>query len=77
MNFEYRFSLKILYKEGEDTPETALALKDECGDCYGAQTEERKCCNTCAEVQEAYRQKGWGISSFDQFEQCKKGSILI
>jgi len=54
--------------------ETAVAVKeDECGSCYGAETEKLKCCNTCEEVQQAYRNKGWGVQNFDQFEQCKSG----
>ena len=26
-----------------------------CGSCYGAETEDKKCCSTCAEVHELYR----------------------
>lgn len=41
-----------------------------CGSCYGAETVERKCCNTCDEVKEAYHKKSW---KFDPrgIEQCK------
>ena len=31
--------------------------------CYGAENDEQKCCNTCEEVREAYRKKGWAISN--------------
>lgn len=41
-----------------------------CGSCYGAETEERKCCNTCQEVKEAYRQRTWKFDSAG-VEQCK------
>lgn len=43
-----------------------------CGSCYGAETEERKCCNTCNDVREAYRLKTW---KFDPrgIEQCRDG----
>ena len=43
-----------------------------CGSCYGAETEERKCCNTCNDVREAYRIKTW---KFDPrgIEQCRDG----
>ena len=50
-----------------DTPVTALLEKakiqkaliakngqGECGGCYGAETEERRCCNTCEEVKLKY-----------------------
>ncbi|CAF4123664.1 unnamed protein product, partial [Rotaria sp. Silwood2] len=33
-----------------------------CESCYGAESEEHKCCPTCDDVKVAYRAKGW---SFD------------
>ena len=43
-----------------------------CGSCYGAETAEKKCCNTCDEVRDAYRVKTW---KFDPrgIEQCRDG----
>jgi len=43
-----------------------------CQSCYGAETADRKCCNTCNEVREAYRLKTW---KFDPrgIEQCRDG----
>jgi len=43
-----------------------------CSSCYGAETAERKCCNTCNDVREAYRLKTW---KFDPrgIEQCRDG----
>ena len=43
-----------------------------CGSCYGAETPERKCCNNCNDVREAYRLKTW---KFDPrgIEQCRDG----
>lgn len=35
--------------------------KDYCGDCYGAEDDKKKCCNTCAEVQDQYLKKGWAF----------------
>jgi hypothetical protein len=43
---------------------------DTCGPCYGAETDRRKCCNTCDEVKLAYREKNWQFSPFG-IEQCK------
>jgi len=40
-----------------------------CGSCYGAETEETKCCNTCEEVKEAYKKKGWTPKP-SQIQQC-------
>lgn len=44
-----------------------------CGSCYGAETEDRKCCNTCQEVKEAYNKKTWKFDA-KGVEQCKDGS---
>jgi len=44
--------------------------KSKCGSCYGAETVRTKCCNTCEEVREAYRLKGWAISDPGKIEQC-------
>eukprot|EP00096_Caligus_rogercresseyi_P007870 TRINITY_DN25_c0_g3_i1.p1 TRINITY_DN25_c0_g3~~TRINITY_DN25_c0_g3_i1.p1 ORF type:complete len:386 (+),score=113.04 TRINITY_DN25_c0_g3_i1:87-1244(+) len=40
-----------------------------CGSCYGAETPGNPCCNSCGEVKEAYRRKGWTIVAA-KFEQC-------
>lgn len=31
--------------------------------CYGAETEGLTCCNTCEDVREAYRRKGWAFNN--------------
>uniref|UniRef100_A0AAR2LCR3 Endoplasmic reticulum-Golgi intermediate compartment protein n=1 Tax=Pygocentrus nattereri TaxID=42514 RepID=A0AAR2LCR3_PYGNA len=45
---------------------------DRCESCYGAETEELKCCNTCDDVREAYRRRGWAFKTPDTIEQCKR-----
>ncbi|KAJ4765287.1 Endoplasmic reticulum-Golgi intermediate compartment protein 3 [Rhynchospora pubera] len=47
-----------------------------CGSCYGAEMSDDQCCNTCEEVREAYRQKGWGITNPDLIDQCKREGFL-
>ncbi|ELU18587.1 hypothetical protein CAPTEDRAFT_139951 [Capitella teleta] len=48
-------------------------LKDDrCESCYGAESEAHKCCNTCNEVREAYRQKGWAFVDAQNIEQCMR-----
>ncbi|XP_014479408.1 PREDICTED: endoplasmic reticulum-Golgi intermediate compartment protein 3 isoform X1 [Dinoponera quadriceps] len=42
-----------------------------CGDCYGAATDMLKCCNTCEEVQAAYRLKKWATPDMAQIKQCQ------
>lgn len=41
-----------------------------CGSCYGAEDHPNQCCNTCSEVRDAYRTKGWALHS-EGVEQCK------
>lgn len=41
-----------------------------CESCYGAETPEKRCCNTCEDVREAYRRKGWALSDVDDIKQC-------
>ena len=41
-----------------------------CGSCYGAESEGHECCNTCAEVREAYKRQNWGIPNVKTIEQC-------
>uniref|UniRef100_A0A8C6TAE6 Endoplasmic reticulum-Golgi intermediate compartment protein n=1 Tax=Neogobius melanostomus TaxID=47308 RepID=A0A8C6TAE6_9GOBI len=43
-----------------------------CESCYGAETDDLKCCNTCDDVREAYRRRGWAFKNADTIEQCKR-----
>ncbi|XP_060676485.1 uncharacterized protein LOC107427167 isoform X5 [Ziziphus jujuba] len=43
-----------------------------CGSCYGAETSDDDCCNSCEEVQEAYRKRGWAMTNSDLIDQCKR-----
>ncbi|XP_048590649.1 endoplasmic reticulum-Golgi intermediate compartment protein 3 isoform X1 [Nematostella vectensis] len=43
-----------------------------CESCYGAETPDKKCCNTCDDVREAYRRKGWALSNVDDVKQCMR-----
>ena len=40
--------------------------------CYGGEEKPGQCCNTCEEVRESYRKKGWAMDQLDQVEQCKE-----
>lgn len=31
-----------------------------------------RCCNTCDDVREAYRRRGWAFKNPDTIEQCKR-----
>ena len=42
-----------------------------CGSCFGAETTDTPCCNTCAAVVAAYTERGWGVSEVQRSaEQC-------
>lgn len=47
-----------------------------CGDCYGAQHYVGQCCNSCKEVREAYRKKGWSLENPDAIHQCHEEGFL-
>ncbi|KAK9047018.1 hypothetical protein V6N11_052882 [Hibiscus sabdariffa] len=40
-----------------------------CGSCYGAEAADDDCCNSCEDVREAYRKKGWALSNPDLVDQ--------
>lgn len=43
-----------------------------CGSCYGSEETPEQCCNTCDEVRESYRMKGWAFSNPEGIEQCER-----
>lgn len=47
-----------------------------CGSCYGAEVADDDCCNTCEEVREAYRKKGWGLSNPELIDQCTREGFI-
>ncbi|XP_042433488.1 endoplasmic reticulum-Golgi intermediate compartment protein 3-like isoform X2 [Zingiber officinale] len=47
-----------------------------CGSCYGAETSDDHCCNSCEEVREAYQKKGWGMTNPDHIDQCKREGFI-
>ena len=56
----------------ETDAEAVAAASAPCGSCYGSEQTPEQCCNTCDEVREAYRLKGWAFSDPDGIEQCEK-----
>ncbi|KAK7400306.1 hypothetical protein VNO78_11511 [Psophocarpus tetragonolobus] len=43
-----------------------------CGSCFGAEESDDNCCNSCEEVREAYRKKGWALTNMDLIDQCQR-----
>eukprot|EP01120_Amphizonella_sp_Union-15-10_P011390 TRINITY_DN480_c0_g1_i1.p1 TRINITY_DN480_c0_g1~~TRINITY_DN480_c0_g1_i1.p1 ORF type:complete len:386 (-),score=71.43 TRINITY_DN480_c0_g1_i1:13-1170(-) len=53
-----------------ETQQQAVKDPNYCGSCYGSEEYAGQCCNTCEEVQEAYRKKSWSFSNPEGIEQC-------
>ncbi|KAF3434962.1 hypothetical protein FNV43_RR22049 [Rhamnella rubrinervis] len=47
-----------------------------CGSCYGAETSDDDCCNSCEEVEEAYKKRGWAMTNSDLIDQCKREGFI-
>jgi len=54
------------------THENKTSGEAKCDSCYGAETAELRCCNTCEDVRNAYRNKGWAFKDPGSIEQCKR-----
>ncbi|KAM6054202.1 endoplasmic reticulum-Golgi intermediate compartment protein 3-like isoform 2-T2 [Chlamydotis macqueenii] len=61
-----------LGKEEEKVFDPSSLDADRCESCYGAESEDIRCCNTCDDVREAYRRRGWAFKNPDTIEQCKR-----
>jgi len=62
---------------GDKSAEAVKALNttdspNKCESCYGAETVEYPCCNTCESVRDAYRRKGWAFRDPESIDQCKR-----
>nr|CAD7255969.1 unnamed protein product [Timema shepardi] len=57
-------------KKVEET-DIVTTTTESCGSCYGAETSEIKCCNTCEAVKDAYRRRKWALTNFEKISQCK------
>lgn len=60
-------------KKKSDSQDGQNSTETPCGDCYGAANDETsiKCCNTCEDVKEAYRQRKWQLPDLKMITQCK------
>ncbi|XP_068661424.1 uncharacterized protein [Aristolochia californica] len=47
-----------------------------CGSCFGAEASDDHCCNSCEDVRDAYRKKGWGLTNPDMIDQCKREGFI-
>jgi hypothetical protein len=61
--------------DAEKAPEEAEKPlpADYCGSCYGAETREGQCCNSCDDVRDAYASRGWNVGEIaSTSEQCAR-----
>jgi len=65
---EHALGDKLKTEDGKDVP--VELPSNYCGSCYGSEKEPNQCCNTCEQVREAYRLRGWSFGSADLVEQC-------
>ncbi|XP_022105808.1 endoplasmic reticulum-Golgi intermediate compartment protein 3-like [Acanthaster planci] len=66
-----------LGEEDKDAAKLIKAKKEEldpnrCESCYGAESKELQCCNSCEDVREAYRRKGWAFNMATEIVQCNR-----
>ncbi|XP_075022254.1 endoplasmic reticulum-Golgi intermediate compartment protein 3 isoform X3 [Calonectris borealis] len=61
-----------LGKEEEKVFDPNSLDANRCESCYGAESEDIRCCNSCDDVREAYRRRGWAFKNPDTIEQCKR-----
>ncbi|KAL7570901.1 hypothetical protein ACA910_018958 [Epithemia clementina (nom. ined.)] len=59
-------------KEGNDEQEE----DPDCGSCYGAATEENECCNSCDDIERAYKRKGWILRDYTSIPLCAHKALL-
>lgn len=50
------------------------ARDSECGSCYGA-GEPGECCNTCDDIRNAYKKKGWAFKASDHVKLCVQEGV--
>jgi hypothetical protein len=67
---------KEIIGEDKTLPDVDLKEKVDCGSCYGAESDDHSCCNTCDDVQEAYRKKGWAFTTPTQIIQCVSEHLM-
>lgn len=49
--------------------------KNKCGSCYAA-SQPGKCCNTCKDVMDEFKKKGWSYYGVDRWQQCIQEGYL-
>jgi len=61
-------------KEQIEKMEMKAAVKKDCGSCYGA-GEVGECCNTCDDIRNAYKKKGWAFTASHHVKLCVQEGV--
>ncbi|GAX21593.1 hypothetical protein FisN_29Hh026 [Fistulifera solaris] len=61
----------VEYKIAENSELMQDENDNDCLSCYGAGDED-ECCNTCEDVQRAYKRKGWALPDLSTIAQCRQ-----
>eukprot|EP00039_Didymoeca_costata_P019597 m.338192 g.338192 ORF g.338192 m.338192 type:complete len:382 (+) comp18335_c0_seq1:145-1290(+) len=82
LDVEHNIYKKRLNEDGSEVDDSHEQAKlgqiehdldpDRCESCYGAESSEKKCCNTCKDVREAYQKKGWALTDTNGIVQCER-----
>lgn len=67
---------EIVIMEESQNKQNITTTKSSCGSCYGAETEEAPCCNSCQDVRDAYNKMGWAFPQGNMVEQCNAQRIV-
>eukprot|EP01129_Flabellula_baltica_P015855 TRINITY_DN8219_c0_g1_i1.p1 TRINITY_DN8219_c0_g1~~TRINITY_DN8219_c0_g1_i1.p1 ORF type:complete len:374 (+),score=72.53 TRINITY_DN8219_c0_g1_i1:30-1151(+) len=65
-----------LAREEASVDMTQKLPPDYCGSCYGAEARAGDCCNSCDDVRNAYRNKGWAFTNPSGIEQCVRDGLM-
>jgi len=61
---------EVSQSESKNSTEVQVPDENKCLSCYGAETENVKCCNTCQQVKQQYLKKSWKFVP-STIEQCR------
>jgi hypothetical protein len=65
----------VFYFSGSALVSSRLVSCNNTGSCYGAEDDQRRCCNSCEEVREQYRKRGWAFVAADSMEQASRAAF--
>ncbi|PHT64166.1 hypothetical protein T459_32039 [Capsicum annuum] len=71
--FSFASTRHDIFKKRIDSHGAVIEVRQ---DGIGAPKADDQCCNSCEEVREAYRKRGWGMTNPDLIDQCKREGFV-